>query len=306
MTISDNSSQGLIFDIQRFSLHDGPGIRTLVFMKGCPLSCAWCSNPESRKTRPEVMFYEDKCIKCFSCLAVCPNREALEENWPLVLDGCQGCGKCITVCYPEARQLIGRHVTVEDMLETVLRDVVFYEESGGGVTVGGGEPTLQADFVAYFLKRCQEHSLHTAIETCGFTSWDSFSRVLRHVDLLLMDIKHMDTTQHKALTGVGNEQILENARRAAGSGMDMVIRLPLIPGFNDGADNLSELGRFIRKELSPVRRVDILPYHSTGESKSIRLGKPSKPNTASLQSPEEILSAREILRSHDLMVKIEG
>jgi pyruvate formate lyase activating enzyme len=306
LTVTDNLTEGLIFDIQRFSLHDGPGIRTLVFMKGCPLACAWCSNPESQKTRPEVMYYEDKCIECFSCIAACPNSEVLKQKWPLVLDECQGCGSCVTACYAEARQLVGRRVTVEDVLAIVLRDDVFYEESGGGVTVGGGEPAIQAGFVTRFLKRCREHSLHTAVETCGFTSWDIFSRLLRHVDLLLMDIKHMDTDRHKTLTGVGNEQILENARRAAASGQDMIIRLPLIPGFNDEAGHLTKLGGFIRDELSPVRRVDILPYHSTGESKSIRLGKTYGLKGASLQSPAKITRVQKILQSHNLMVKIGG
>jgi pyruvate formate lyase activating enzyme len=306
LTVTDNSTEGLIFDIQRFSLHDGPGIRTLVFMKGCPLACAWCSNPESQKFRPEVMYYEDKCIECFSCIAACPNSEVLKHKWPLVLDECQGCGRCVTACYAEARQLVGRRVTVEDVLAIVLRDDVFYEESGGGVTVGGGEPAIQAGFVTRFLKRCREHSLHTAVETCGFTSWDIFSRLLRHVDLLLMDIKHMDTDRHKTLTGVGNEQILENARRAAASGQDMIIRLPLIPGFNDEAGHLTKLGGFIRDELSPVRRVDILPYHSTGESKSIRLGKTYGLKGASLQSPAKITRVQKILQSHNLMVKIGG
>ncbi|MCP4627068.1 MAG: glycyl-radical enzyme activating protein [bacterium] len=306
MTVTDTSVAGMIFDVQRFSLHDGPGIRTLVFMKGCPLTCAWCSNPESRQTRPEVMYYKGKCIECFSCIAACPNSEVLRQKWPLVLDECEGCGRCVTACYAEARQLIGRRVTVDEVLETVLRDVVFYEESGGGVTVGGGEPTLQADFVTRFLSQCREHSLHTAIETCGFTSWEIFNRVLRQVDLLLLDIKHMDTDRHKALTGVGNEQILANARRAAAGGQDIIIRLPLIPGFNDGTGNLTQLGGFIRDELYPVRRIDILPYHSTGESKSTRLGKAYGLNGASLQSPQEISGVQQILQSHDLDVKIGG
>ena len=306
MTIADTAVAGLIFDVQRFSLHDGPGIRTLVFMKGCPLTCAWCSNPESQQTRPEVMYYKDKCIECFSCITACPNSEVLRQKWPLVLDECEGCGSCVTACYAEARQLIGRQVMVDEVLETVLRDVVFYEESGGGITVGGGEPTLQADFVIRFLEQCREHSLHTAIETCGFTSWEIFSRVLQHVDLLLLDIKHMDTDRHKAQTGVGNEQILENARRAAAGGQDIIIRLPLIPGFNDGTDHLTQLGKFMRDELSPARRIDILPYHSTGESKSTRLGKAYGLNGASLQSPQEISNVQEILQSHDLDVKIGG
>lgn len=306
MTETGQSAEGLIFDIQRFSLHDGPGIRTLVFMKGCPLACAWCSNPESQKARPEVMYFEDKCIGCYGCIAACPNSEILKQKWPLALDECEGCGNCVAACFAEARQLAGRRVTIDELLEAVLRDVVFYDESGGGVTVGGGEPTLQADFVARFLDRCQRRGLHTAIETCGFASWKVFNDLLQHVDLLLLDIKHMDPQRHKALTGVDNERIIDNARRASAGGQDMIIRLPLIPGYNDNADQLSQLGRFIRDELHRVRRIDILPYHSTGASKSMRLGKTYGLNGVSPSSPAEINAVRKILQSYGLEVKIGG
>lgn len=306
MTSTDQSAEGLIFDIQRFSLHDGPGIRTLVFMKGCPLTCAWCSNPESQKNRPEVMYYADKCLECYNCIDHCPNSDVLKQKWPLVLDECEGCGSCVTACLAEARQLIGRRVTVDNVLETVLRDTIFYEESGGGVTVGGGEPTQQAQFVGRLLEKCQKQGLHTAMETCGHVSWKKFSRLLQHVDLLLMDIKHMDPDRHKALTGVGNTRILANARQAAANGQEMIIRLPLIPGFNDGFDQLSKLARFIRDELSHVNRVDILPYHSTGQSKSIHLGRIYGLSDKLSFDDNDIAKVKDILQSHDLVVKIGG
>lgn len=271
--MNDRHDEGLVFDIQRFSLHDGPGIRTLVFMKGCPLRCEWCSNPESQKARPEVMFFEEKCINCGACLQACPYGETLKESWPIADSVCFGCGHCVDACAAEARVLVGRWMTRDEVLAVIERDRIFYEESGGGVTIGGGEPTLQAGFVAGLLKACRSRGIHTAIETCGFTPWESFSRVIEQVDVLLMDIKHMDTSMHEEKTGAGNGRILENARKAAAIVKEMVIRVPLIPGFNDTETNLRALGTFITEELPGVSRVDLLPYHSTGESKSARLSR---------------------------------
>ncbi len=328
MAVSREEPRGLVFDIQRFSLHDGHGIRTLVFMKGCPLRCAWCSNPESQSARPEIMFFEDRCLDCGRCLEACPEGEALREGWPLASGAgplsaraCRGCGRCVEVCYAEARQLVGRWMSVQAVLDVVLRDRVFYEESGGGVTVGGGEPTFQAGFVAELLKRCRESGLHTALETCGYAPWEKLARILEQVDQLLLDIKHMDGTRHLEMTGVDNGRILDNARLAsramaaraaaartgaAGGGGEMVVRVPLIPGFNDGAENLHRLGRFVRDELAGVRRVDLLPYHSTGESKSLRLGRGYAMGGAEPQSPEQVGAAREVLRSYGLDVQITG
>jgi pyruvate formate lyase activating enzyme len=298
--------QGLIFDIQRFSIHDGPGIRTLVFMKGCPLRCAWCSNPESQQAKPEIMFFEEKCIQCGACLEACPHGEVLKENWPLAIEQCTGCGSCVEVCYAGARKLVGRSYTVEQVVDIVERDRIFYEESGGGVTVGGGEPTFQAAFVAQLLHTCRDKRIHTAIETCGFTPWKTMHKVLEHTDLLLMDIKHMDSRKHKRHTGVGNERILDNARKAADMMGAMVVRLPLIPGFNDDADNIHALGRFVAEKLPAIERIDVLPYHSTGESKSKRLGKSYSLPGLEPQSSEKIRTVREILESYGLKVHVGG
>lgn len=298
--------QGLIFDIQRFSIHDGPGIRTLVFMKGCPLRCSWCSNPESQNAKPEIMFFEEKCIRCGACLEACPHGEILKENWPLATEQCVGCGSCVEACYAEARKLVGRWYTVEQVFDIVERDRVFYEESGGGLTVGGGEPTFQAGFVARLLSICRQEGIHTAIETCGLTPWKTMSKVLKHTDLLLMDIKHMDSQKHKEHTGVGNERILDNARRAADTVGAMIVRLPLIPDFNDDADNIHALGSFVAEKLSAAQWIDVLPYHSTGESKSKRLGKSYGLTGLEPQSPELVGTVREILVSYGLKVRIGG
>lgn len=295
---------GLVFDIQRFSLHDGHGIRTLVFMKGCPLKCAWCSNPESQKSRPEIMYYQEKCLGCRACLEVCPHAAELAASFPRPPEACAGCGLCAEACYADARHLVGRRMTVEEVLQTIRSDRVFYEQSGGGVTVGGGEPTLQAVFVAELLEGCQREGLHTALETCGYASWQRLQRVLRHVDQLLFDLKHMDPARHRELTGVDNARILSNARRASEQVGEMVVRIPLIPGCNDDEGNLRALGRFVREELPKVNRIDLLPYHSTGESKSTRLFREYPLAGVAPQAKESVLAAQKLLQSYGLHVQV--
>jgi pyruvate formate lyase activating enzyme len=298
--------EGTIFDVQRFSLHDGPGIRTLVFMKGCPLRCEWCSNPESQRSRPELMFFDEKCIRCGACLEECPHADVLRAQWPLAPEVCAGCGRCVGVCYSQARVLVGRATTVGEILEVIRRDRVFYEESHGGVTIGGGEPTLQSEFVAALLRRCRAEGLHTAIETCGYAPWPKFRRVVEHTDLLQMDIKHMSSEAHREKTGAGNERILENARKASRLVPEMVVRFPLIPGFNNDPQALRALGTFVRDELPSVRRLDLLPYHSTGQSKNTRLGRDYALSGLPVLSAEEVAAARNILASYGLTVRIGG
>jgi len=296
----------VIFDIQRFSLHDGPGIRTLVFMKGCPLRCQWCSNPESQSFDPEIFFYEDKCIGCGECVKVCPFGETLREKWPVDRAECSGCGCCVSVCYAQARKLVGRPAGVKDVLDVVLRDRVFYEESGGGVTVGGGEPLEQPDFVAALLKSCRDENVHTAIETCGLARWEVFEKVLQHTDLLLFDLKHMNTETHKRYTGAGNERILENAKNASKIAKEMVVRFPLIPNINSSQEDIEGLARFITVSLRRVRKVDVLPYHTMGASKIMRLGKKYPMKDVGLLNKTGIERAKAILESYGLEVKVGG
>lgn len=305
-TKTDKEKKGLIFDIQRFTVNDGPGIRTLVFIKGCPLRCEWCSNPESQKASPELILYEEKCIGCGKCLKACSLGELLKKNWPVDRDQCLGCGRCVDVCYAEARIFVGRWMSVREVLDIVLRDEVFYRNSGGGVTIGGGEPTYQAIFVGKLLKECKEKGIHTAVETCGYASWEGLKRLLRFTDLLLFDIKHMDTDTHREKTGVGNEKILINARQAARMVKEMIIRFPLIPGYNNSRQNINAVGEFIKSKLPQVRRVDILPYHSMGESKSIRLGRRYSLGGLDILPKEEIDKAKEILLSYGLEVVVGG
>ena len=303
---NNRSKTGIVFDIQRFAIHDGYGIRTLVFLKGCPLRCTWCSNPESQKQKPEVMFYEEKCIGCGACIDACPFGEELKSFRRDTRGRCVGCGKCVEVCYAEARKLIGRTMTVGEVLDVVLKDTVFYEESSGGLTIGGGEPSFQADFTAALLEETRRETIHTAVETCGFTPWDQFKKLLKHLDLLLFDLKHMDSEKHKDATGTGNEVILRNAELASEAARDMIIRIPLIPNFNNDPENLHALGDFVNSRLSGVRQVNILPYHSIGESKSERLGTFYGLHGLKPLEKEEIVSAKQILQSHGLQVKIGG
>lgn len=268
------SSQGLIFDIQRYSVHDGPGIRTLVFLKGCPLRCRWCSNPESQKAGPELGFRRALCIGCGICVDVCSRRAIWLKDAFVEVDRskCDLCGECVKVCSPDALSIVGRWVTVEQVLAEVERDLIFYETSQGGITVSGGEPLAQAHFVKALLKACKARGMTTAIETAGYAPWSSMERVIRYADLVLYDLKHIDPVVHRQLIGVSNRPILENTRRIANLGVPLTVRCPVVPGFNDNPHDMEVLFRFVAN-LPGVKQVDLIPYHRLGESKYAMLGR---------------------------------
>ena len=268
------SSQGLIFDIQRYSVHDGPGIRTLVFLKGCPLRCLWCSNPESQKASPELAFRRTLCIGCGVCVDVCSLRAIQLKDTSIEIDRskCNLCGECVKVCSPEALSVVGRWVTVEQVLAEIERDLIFYEVSQGGITVSGGEPLAQPHFVEALLKAGKAKGMTTAIETAGYAPWSSMERVIRYADLVLYDLKHIDPVVHRQLIGVSNRPILENARRIANLGVPLTVRCPVVPGFNDEPHDMDKLFRFVAN-LPGVKQVDLLPYHRLGESKYAMLGR---------------------------------
>lgn len=263
--------QGVVFDIQRYSIHDGPGIRTNVFLKGCPLKCYWCQNPESQSRQPEVLFDRSKCTRCGACVAVCAvHAVALSEDGAVIDRAlCNGCGECVRACPNDARKAVGRLMTVDEVMHHVLRDVKFYENSGGGITLSGGEPTFQPDFALALLKRSKEMGLHTAIETCGYAPWATMERLVEFVDLFLFDIKHLMPERHEEGTGRNNDLILSNARRIAAI-KPMMIRVPLIPGFNDAVEEIRATARFCRAELGSVD-LELLAYNKLGESKYQRL-----------------------------------
>lgn len=263
------SIEGTVFNLQRYSIHDGPGIRTIVFLKGCPLACRWCSNPESQNRQPELLFNAQVCIRCGRCISAC-SRGALSLQNPdrVERSRCSGCGKCQSACLNGALERKGDLRTVEWTMEQLKKDSTYYRRSGGGVTLSGGEPLLQPEFAAQLLKACHALGWNTAIETTLFASEAALRQVLPHVDHALVDIKHMDPEQHQAYTGQRNEMILENARLAAELA-PVTIRVPLIPGFNvnDGSDKvIREICEFA-KTLKNVREVHLLPYHTYGENK---------------------------------------
>jgi pyruvate formate lyase activating enzyme len=246
----------LVFNIQRFSIHDGPGIRTTVFLKGCSMRCFWCHNPEGQHPRPELRYFPDRCIACGQCVNACPTgAHVLNDGIHKFLrERCDVTGRCVETCYSGALQLEGRRMTVGQVMEEVLRDKSFYEISSGGVTLSGGEPALDTDFSREILQQCKHHGLHTAIETCGEYPWASLESLLPVTDLIMMDIKLMSPDGHRKATGHANDRILANARRLALTGKPMVFRTPVVPTVNDSENAIGEIARFVAGLIALRRR----------------------------------------------------
>jgi pyruvate formate lyase activating enzyme len=267
---------GTTFNVQRFSTEDGPGIRTTVFFKGCPLRCAWCHNPEGISPRPELMWYDVRCIGARDCLDACPAAALDLTSQGMVIDRqrCDACGACAEVCPAAALEVIGRTWTPEELFAEVKKDAVFFETSGGGVTLSGGEPMMQAGFVGALAGLCREAGFHLALDTCGASSWVRYEEILPLVDLVLYDLKIYDPDCHQAGTGVDNCTILENARRIAAAGYPIWIRTPIIPGYTADPANIAALADFIAAELPTLERWDLLAYTNLGQPKYRRLDRP--------------------------------
>lgn len=271
---SDESKPiGVVFNLQRYSTEDGPGIRTTVFLKGCPMRCPWCHNPEGLSPKPELMWYDVRCIGARECLEACPTDALTLTPEGMVIDRerCDACGDCEEACPAAALEVIGRTRTVEDVAAESLRDRVFYEKSGGGVTISGGEPALQADFSRALMFLLKGEGIHLALDTCGGVRWERLKPLVELADLVLFDLKLMDGEAHEEHTGVPLELVKDNARSIAEMGKPMWVRTPVIPRYTDGVGNIREIARFIREELPGVERFDLLAFNNTCDAKYRRL-----------------------------------
>jgi pyruvate formate lyase activating enzyme len=295
--------KAVIFDIQRYSVHDGPGIRTVVFFKGCPLRCHWCQNPESWQRLPEIGFHLERCIGCRNCQEACQEGAILSGTKRIQRARCTVCGACVDTCYAEALSRVGEEWGRDELIHEVSKDRPFYQDSGGGVTLSGGEPLLQIDFVEEFCSGCREEGLSVALETCGAVPFDSFRRVLPLLDLILYDVKAIDPELHKAWTGSSNERILSNLERLRDSGTRVIPRVPIVPNHTALASNLDRIAAHLEGSFPEVH---LLPYHGWGESKrglvdsqkpALRLDPPAE---------EEMKAIGKIFEERGILVRVGG
>ncbi len=292
----------MIFDIKRYAINDGPGIRTAVFFKGCPLECWWCHNPEGQSMNPQLMFRANRCKSSQACIAACPQgaiswAEESLTDW----SKCNQCGDCTAVCYAGAREMVGRKVSAAELMTEILRDVPFYDQSGGGVTFTGGEPMFQVRFLEEMLLRCKQQGIHTAVDTAGFTSWRNFELVLPLVGLFLYDIKLLDDVRHQRYTSVSNRRILDNLKKLSLAGAHILIRMPLVPGINDDDENLAACASYL-SGLPNLDGLALMPYHEIGLAKFQALGMQYKLDHVKPPSAKEVSDVEDYFFSCHLPV----
>lgn len=288
---------GLLTDVKRFAVHDGPGVRTTFFLKGCSLRCVWCHNPEGISAKPQLAFYAHRCVSCGECERVCPSGAHTESSGGHVYErqACRACGQCEAVCLGEALKQYGRAVSVDEAVRLALEDRDYYADTGG-VTLSGGEPMRQAAFVEAALSALRRHGIHTAVDTCGCAPWEAYERILPLADMFLYDIKHIEPQRHRELTGQGNEAILRNLRALSEAGARVEVRIPLVPGCNDDIRTLEGIGTFLR--TLRLERVKVLPYHALARSKYRALGLHDTMPQVESPTDERVREVAALLRAH--------
>lgn len=299
---------GIIFNIQRYSIHDGPGIRTTVFLKGCPLRCQWCHNPEGQSAEPEVAIWPSRCLsECVGCVSACERGALAKENSLLLLDKnkCNLCGKCAEVCPSRAIEIAGRRWSVGEVVAEIEKDLIFYEGSGGGVTFSGGEPLFQPEFLQALLVELKKRRIHTAVDTCGAISSAVLDRVSAKVDLFLYDLKVMDDTKHRQFTGSSNRMVLENLRKLDEERRRVIVRLPILPGVNDEDGDIEGLVEFLGS-LKNIHRLSLLPYHDLGKEKYRRFSYAYRAESIRPPSPELMEKIKKKLESSGFKVTLGG
>ena len=301
-----NILSGEIFEIERFAIHDGRGIRTVVFFRGCPLRCLWCANPESQQKKHQIMFWKSRCIGCGTCIRECPTKSLSLCNGSIYRsNSCIYCGNCVQVCTSMAQTWIGKIETVDTVFQEILRDKEFYHHTGGGVTFSGGEALAQSDFVIALAERCRLEGIHTAVETSGYVPETVIEAVIPLIDEFLFDFKCMDSEKHKTLTGVGNKRILRNFEKIIEAKAKVVVRFPLIGGYNDDDENVHQLADYLFQHF-PECKIDLLPYHSLGVSKYERLQMEYCAKMAYTPTSERVQTIREYLEKRGFHITIGG
>lgn len=297
----------MVLDITRMTVHNGPGIRTVISFKGCPLHCVWCSTPESQRESAEIAYYPGKCILCRDCILACPKNALVVGPKTVIIDRdlCDNCGLCVSVCHTEALKFMGRQYTVAELVDEAERDEVVYKHSGGGVTISGGEPLLKPKFTLELVKQLKNQGISAGVDTCGYVNRDNVEAVLPYIDFFLWDIKHMDEITHEKLTGVSNKRILDNLRFTSENGTPIYLRLPVIPGYNDSKENILAVRDFAQT-LSSLVEIDLLPLHHLGQSRYAALGREYPLGGILLNQAEKLNSMRSLVESMGLKCKIIG